>query len=61
MRYIAYIFALFAGVALSFEGAIYAELGKNIGKLETSFYNFFMGSIILGYYGYFLVKVKFHM
>ncbi|MEK5147338.1 MAG: DMT family transporter [Psychrobacillus psychrotolerans] len=58
MRYIAYIFALFAGVALSFEGAIYAELGKNIGKLETSFYNFFMGSIILGLLWIFFGKGK---
>ncbi|WP_281254164.1 hypothetical protein [Oceanobacillus rekensis] len=32
MRYIAYIFALFAGVALSFEGAIYDELGKTTGN-----------------------------
>ncbi|WP_338443589.1 DMT family transporter [Bacillus spizizenii] len=48
MRFISYLLALFAGVALSFEGAIYAELGKTIGQIETSFYNFFMGSIILG-------------
>ncbi|NRG47464.1 DMT family transporter [Bacillus sp. CRN 9] len=48
MRFIAYIFALLAGMALSFEGAIYGELGKNIGKLETSFYNFIVGAIILG-------------
>lgn len=34
--------------ALSFEGAIFAELGKTIGQIETSFYNFFMGSIIMG-------------
>lgn len=48
MRYIFYLLALMAGAALSFEGAIYAELGKTIGQLETSFYNFFMGSIIMG-------------
>ncbi|APH66908.1 DMT family transporter [Bacillus spizizenii] len=48
MRFISYLLALFAGAALSFEGAIYAELGKTIGQIETSFYNFFMGSIILG-------------
>jgi len=58
MRYIAYIFALFAGVALSFEGAIYGELGKNIGKLETSFYNFFVGTIILGLLWIFFGKGK---
>ena len=58
MRYIAYIFALFAGAALSFEGAIYGELGKNIGKLETSFYNFFMGAIILGLLWIFFGKGK---
>jgi bacterial/archaeal transporter family-2 protein len=48
MRFISYILALLAGAALSFEGAIYAELGKSIGQIETSFYNFFMGSIIMG-------------
>ncbi|KAB2331397.1 MULTISPECIES: DMT family transporter [Bacillaceae] len=48
MRIIFYFLALLAGAALSFEGGIYAELGKTIGKLETSFYNFFMGSIIMG-------------
>ncbi|SDN78119.1 DMT family transporter [Alkalicoccus daliensis] len=47
MRYLAYLLAVLAGAALSFEGAIYAELGNTIGKLETSFYNFFVGSIIL--------------
>ncbi|PPA69604.1 DMT family transporter [Jeotgalibacillus proteolyticus] len=47
MRYIAYLAALLGGAALSLEGAIYGELGKTIGKLETSFYNFFVGSIIL--------------
>ena len=58
MRYIAYIFALLAGVALSFEGAIYGELGKTIGKLETSFYNFFVGAIILGLLWLFFGKGK---
>jgi bacterial/archaeal transporter family-2 protein len=48
MHYIFYLFALLAGAALSFEGGIYAELGKHIGKLETSFYNFFMGTILIG-------------
>lgn len=48
MRYISYLLALIAGAALSFEGAIYAELGKTVGQVETSFYNFFMGSIIMG-------------
>nr|WP_318540882.1 DMT family transporter [Terribacillus saccharophilus] len=48
MRYLAYILALLAGAALSFEGAIYGVLGETIGELETSFYNFLMGSIILG-------------
>lgn len=47
MRYFSYVLALIAGAALSFEGAIYGELGKTIGQLETSFYNFFMGSIIM--------------
>ncbi|MBB3109636.1 transporter family-2 protein [Paenibacillus phyllosphaerae] len=48
IRYLSYVLALLAGAALSFEGAIYGELGKHIGELETSFYNFFMGSIIVG-------------
>ncbi|MEH7885201.1 DMT family transporter [Bacillus sp. JJ1609] len=47
MRYFSYLLALLAGSALSFEGAIYGELGKTIGQIETSFYNFFMGSIIM--------------
>ncbi|WP_210607847.1 DMT family transporter [Priestia flexa] len=42
-----YAIALAAGMALSIEGAIYSELGKVIGKFESSFYNFFVGSIIL--------------
>jgi len=58
MRYIAYLLALLAGAALSFEGAIYGELGKTIGKLETSFYNFFVGSIILALLWLFFGKGK---
>jgi len=58
MRFISYILALLAGAALSFEGAIYAELGKAVGQIETSFYNFFMGSIILGLLWLFLGKGK---
>lgn len=58
MRYLAYIVALLAGAALSFEGAIYGELGKTIGQLETSFYNFLMGSIIMGLLWLFFGKGK---
>ncbi|MBT2685977.1 DMT family transporter [Bacillus sp. ISL-37] len=58
MRYFSYILALLAGTALSFEGAIYGELGKSIGQLETSFYNFFMGSIIMGLLWLFFGKGK---
>ncbi|WP_160724961.1 DMT family transporter [Bacillus sp. USDA818B3_A] len=58
MRYLSYILALLAGSALSFEGAIYGELGKTIGQLETSFYNFFMGSIIMGLLWIFFGKGK---
>ena len=58
MRYFSYLLALFAGAALSFEGAIYGELGKSIGQLETSFYNFFMGSIIMGLLWIFFGKGK---
>ncbi|WP_272511943.1 DMT family transporter [Bacillus altitudinis] len=56
MRLIFYVLALLAGAALSFEGAIYAELGKSIGQLETSFYNFFVGSIIMGLFWLFFGK-----
>ncbi|MEK4974724.1 DMT family transporter [Niallia sp. FSL R7-0648] len=48
MRLLFYFAAILAGAALSFEGAMYAELGNSIGKIETSFYNFFIGSIIVG-------------
>ena len=58
MRFISYLLALLAGAALSFEGAIYAELGKTIGQIETSFYNFFMGSIIMGLLWLFFGKGK---
>lgn len=58
MRFIAYFLALLAGAALSFEGAIYAELGKTIGQIETSFYNFFMGTIIMGLLWLFFGKGK---
>ncbi|MDH2363309.1 DMT family transporter, partial [Priestia megaterium] len=42
-----YLVALFSGIALSMEGAIYGELGKIIGQFESSFYNFFVGTILL--------------
>ncbi|WP_404457781.1 DMT family transporter [Oceanobacillus kapialis] len=48
MRYLAYILAVLAGTALSFESAIYGQLGETIGELETSFYNFFMGTLLMG-------------
>ncbi|ELK45639.1 DMT family transporter [Halobacillus sp. ACCC02827] len=51
-----YIVALIAGLSLSIEGAIYGELGQSIGKLEASFYNFLVGSIILGIVLLFLGK-----
>lgn len=47
MKVLMYVLALIAGGALSLEGAIYAELGKNIGQLESSLYNFAVGSVIL--------------
>lgn len=58
IRYFSYVLALLAGAALSFEGAIYGELGKHIGELETSFYNFFMGSVIMGLLWIFFGKGK---
>lgn len=58
MRYLAYILAVLAGTALSFESAIYGQLGETIGKLETSFYNFFMGTLIMGLLWLFFGKGK---
>lgn len=48
MKIVYYVLALLAGIALSVEGAIYGELGNFVGKLESSFYNFFAGTIIIG-------------
>lgn len=48
MKSIFYVLAFSAGVALSLEGAMYASLGETIGKLESSLYNFAVGTIILG-------------
>ncbi|ANC77244.1 hypothetical protein ABE65_010690 [Fictibacillus phosphorivorans] len=56
MKIWTYLLALLAGVSLSVEGAIYGELGKTIGKLESTFYNFFVGAIILGIVVLFLGK-----
>ncbi|MFD1066826.1 DMT family transporter [Oceanobacillus locisalsi] len=58
MRYFAYILAVLAGTALSFESAIYGQLGESIGELETSFYNFFMGTLIMGLLWLFFGKGK---
>jgi len=58
MRYVAYILAVLAGTALSFESAIYGQLGESIGELETSFYNFFMGTLIMGLLWLFFGKGK---
>ncbi|WP_416435112.1 DMT family transporter [Priestia megaterium] len=46
LKIIFYIVALASGIVLSLEGAVYGELGKTVGELESSFYNFFAGSII---------------
>ncbi|MCG7337762.1 DMT family transporter [Staphylococcus sp. ACRSN] len=46
-KFVFYIIAIVAGIFLSIEGAIYAVLGDQIGKLESSLYNFAIGSIIL--------------
>ncbi len=48
MKVLFYIAALLAGAALSVEGALYAILGESIGKLESSLYNFVVGTIIHG-------------
>ncbi|RIP34909.1 DMT family transporter [Staphylococcus gallinarum] len=46
-KFVFYIIAIVAGIFLSIEGAIYAVLGDHIGKLESSLYNFAIGSVIL--------------
>ena len=56
MKFGIYLLALLAGAALSVEGAIYGELGKSIGKLESSFYNFAVGTVIIGIVVLFLGK-----
>ena len=48
MKSLFYVLAFSAGVALSLVGAMYASLGETIGKLESSLYNFAVGTIILG-------------
>ena len=58
MRYFSYLFALLAGAALSFESALYGELGETVGELETTFYNFAVGSLILGLIWLFFGKGK---
>ncbi|MCC9621906.1 DMT family transporter [Thalassospira sp. MA62] len=58
MKSIFYVLAFLAGVALSLEGAMYASLGETIGKLESSLYNFAVGTIILGVALLFLGKGK---
>jgi len=42
-----YLLALLSGSFLSIEGTMYGELGKSIGQFESSFYNFFIGSLLL--------------
>lgn len=56
MKLWVYIVALVAGAFLSIEGAIYGELGNSVGKLESSFYNFFVGTIIISIVLLFLGK-----
>lgn len=58
MKLFVYILAIIAGSVLSFESAIYGKLGENIGQLETSFYNFLMGTLILGVLVLFFGKGK---
>jgi transporter family-2 protein len=48
MRYFTCILALLAGAALSLESAFLGELGKTVGELESSFYSFAMGAVIMG-------------
>lgn len=54
-----YIVAIISGVFLSIEGTIYSELGKHIGTLESSLYNFVAGSIILFFFLLFFGKGSF--
>ncbi|MDN4525870.1 DMT family transporter [Fictibacillus fluitans] len=47
MKIIYYVFALAGGFALSMEGAIASELGKTIGELESSYFIFLTGTVLL--------------
>ncbi|NRG31607.1 DMT family transporter [Niallia circulans] len=42
-----FIIAIVTGAFLSLESALYGKLGERVGELETNFYNFFMGAVIL--------------
>lgn len=48
MKVIYYLLALLAGFALSMEGAIASKLGETIGELESSYFIFLTGSVLLG-------------
>jgi len=48
VKLLVYLVAVLGGAALSMEGAIAGELGKTVGKLESSYYIFIMGTLILG-------------
>lgn len=58
MRYTAYLLALISGILMSFQGAIYGQLGLRIGQLETSLYNFMTGSVLLALFWLFFGKGK---
>lgn len=56
MKALYYLLALLGGIALSMEGAIGSTLGETIGELESSYYIFLTGSIILGLVTFFFGK-----
>ncbi|KGX91139.1 membrane protein [Pontibacillus halophilus JSM 076056 = DSM 19796] len=58
MKLIFYILAFAAGIALSMEGAIAGTLGETIGELESSYFIFLTGTILLGLTTLFFGKGK---
>jgi transporter family-2 protein len=61
MKILFYISALIAGIALSMEGAIAGTLGETIGELESSYFIFLTGTVILGLTTLFFGKGKLSM
>ncbi len=57
-RFFIYIAAFAAGISLSLEAAIAGMLGENIGEIESSYFIFMLGTVILGLTTLFFGKGK---